>query len=60
MQTNEQLDHQVQLYFFRQYLLLSKTCYMFHCFYKAIIRYEHENVEKVSTVCTKPLQIKKK
>lgn len=29
MQTNEHLDHQVQVYSFRQYLLLSSTCCMF-------------------------------
>jgi hypothetical protein len=59
MQTSEQLDHQVQLYFFRQYLLLSSTCFMFQCFCKAIIRYKHKIVEKVSIVYTKQLLIKK-
>lgn len=59
MQTNEHLDHQVQLYFFRQYLSLSSTCYMFQCFCKANIRYNHKIVEKVSTVYTEVSLIKK-
>lgn len=32
------LDRQSQLYFFRQYLLLSKMCYMFQLLHKVIIR----------------------
>jgi hypothetical protein len=59
MQTNKQLDDQCQLYFFRQYFLLSNTCYMFWLFHKVIIRHKHKNVKEISTLYTEPLLLKK-